>query len=309
MLEAILGVAGTIVAAVIGGFVVIRTRGPRFVKPELVDVAFAPAARVDTAATDDVDVAASTPDHGYCVLDVKLRNPGEQPVFVVRAALEILDALVIPRWQVPDIASYITATEIVSATYDVRLPIPGGKFNPSVRHDLSQVVAPTGVDRFQIRLGLAGYEKRYREAGVHFDVLYRLVLRLSYGEGHADLVSRPILVGVPRPPHLASAEEVRARLARYAEQIAEFNRLPYLQKLDRAPTKWGDNYHAWAPRESLATYFEREEHRLRSLIEFGQLPGARDPALEHELERASALLQELPRLHAEFLPRFSGGAS
>ncbi|NIJ14291.1 hypothetical protein FHU38_004635 [Saccharomonospora amisosensis] len=304
MLEAILGVAGTIVAAVIGGFVVIRTRGPRFVKPELVDVAFAPSSVADTAATDEVEVRGETPGHGYCVLDVKLRNPGEQPVFVVRAALEILNARVVPRWKVPDIAHYITATEMVSANYDVRLPIPGRQFNPSVRHDLSQVVPPTGVDRFQIRLGLAGYEKRYREAGVHFNVLYRLVLRLSYGGGHADLVSRPIVVGVPLPPHVASAEEVRARLTRYAEQIAEFNRLPYLQKLDRVPTKWGDNYQAWAPRESLAMYFEREEYRLRSLIEFGQLPGVRDPALEHALETASTLLQELPRLRAEFLPRF-----
>lgn len=115
MLEAILGVLGTVAAAIIGGVVALRTRGPRFEKPELVDVAFSRTTGQETPATGDVAVSRLTDRLNQCVLDVKLRNPGEQPIFVVRATLEITDTRTLPEWPVPDPGHYGTATEVVSA--------------------------------------------------------------------------------------------------------------------------------------------------------------------------------------------------
>ena len=158
MVQAIVGVLGTLIAALIGAAVALRTRGPRFVKPELVDVSFTRSIDVDPAADSVAVSLRSDPKGQIPVLDVKLRNPGEQPIFVIRALLEIIDAQVLPAVAPPVAPKHeITATEIVSYTYDIELPVPGSAKDLRVTHDLSQVIPPTDVDRFQIRLGVADY--------------------------------------------------------------------------------------------------------------------------------------------------------
>jgi hypothetical protein len=96
MLEALVGFVGTIVAALIGGFVALRSRGPRFVKPELVDVSFTSGLAHEGNGTAPVPVSMRDDTDGTVILDVKLRNPGAQPIFVVRAVLEIVEAHTVP---------------------------------------------------------------------------------------------------------------------------------------------------------------------------------------------------------------------
>jgi hypothetical protein len=170
-------------------------------------------------------------------------------------------------------------------------------------HDLSQVIPPAEVDRFHIRLGLdpRGSRQAQDSAGISFDIVYRLVLRLVYGSDGREMVSRPLVVGVPQPPHLPDANEIRHQLREFTDAAEDFSRLSYWQRFNRAPTRWGGNYARWEPRKAVAQYLNLEETRMRKLLDVLEMEGVRDPALDRTEEAARELLGELPGIRQEFL--------
>ena len=112
VLVVLLGLAGVIVAAIIGAWAVLRTRHPTPSQLELVDVAV-------PAVTADNDRAA--------VFDIKVRNIGGQPAVIKRLVVHIQRAspLYVPR-VLPVYSKVEIAAQMmqITATYDVTLPSP-----------------------------------------------------------------------------------------------------------------------------------------------------------------------------------------
>jgi len=87
-------------------------------------------------------------------LDLKLRNPSDQVVYIKAAEFKVLDQWDFKMWQAP----YAVP---VSSKYDVNIPAEPGKV---VRKAVSQGMPPKSVDRFV--LSLATDHKNYPFTGL-----------------------------------------------------------------------------------------------------------------------------------------------
>jgi hypothetical protein len=304
MKEAVIGVvAGAvvgIVAAAIGAWAVLRARRPPEAKLELVDVG-AVRGRDDSprgapAEETDPDLVTMSGEevHGFVgrrhltpTLDIKLRNPGGQAAFVKRMVLEISEAHVLPRVQLPQIGHHGTASEIPSWVYDVRLPAPPGDGPSQVSHDLSQVVPSGGVDRFRVRL----YADREGDA-----VLYRMRVRLLYNGQDHDVVSEPLAVALPSAPFMRSPLAIYNALLSF-RKAAEHTAAREGELDSRYVASLEDGYRD--PEVAMRRFLDEEENRLRMLVGIADGAVLLDPGLADAVEKAKFTLARLEPVREE----------
>jgi len=147
MLIAILGVAGGILAAVIGAWAALRARHPREAALELVDVSVVSNRRTEALYSDWPEF-----EEHICVvvLDAKLRNVGGQIAVLKRLHVHVEQADRLG----PERGRLASALES-SGTYCIDLPEPYEVSRLGIRsrsRDLSQAIPPGEADRFQIEL-------------------------------------------------------------------------------------------------------------------------------------------------------------
>ncbi|MET9513452.1 hypothetical protein ABZX62_34260 [Streptomyces flavidovirens] len=164
MLTAILGVAGAVIAAVIGAWAVLRARRQSEAELELVDVSV-----VDQS--------------GGVALDLKLRNIGSRSAVLKRLHIHVQQAVRLASRPVP--VSGLRSSE----TYDVDLPAPESASGALVAKDLSQMIAPGEADRFLVQLHADGRE------GSRF--VYRVRLELIYNADDRQVISRSLAFSCP----------------------------------------------------------------------------------------------------------------
>lgn len=303
MFEVVVGTVGGLIAALIGALVALRTHKPSLAKLELVDVTLTRDLEIDSSKTGG-ELAVSVRSDLTNTIDVKLRNPGAQPIFVKRAHLEIVDIQRLPNLSPPHWANQrdpITATAIVSEVYGIQLPVPSANGKLVVSHDISQVVPPTDIDRFQIRLDLAPFDNWNSDESpfVNEIILYRILLRLLYNTDE-DVVSRPLILCFPEIPCFLDSQQIRSKLQEFQDKVVWYRRLGWLAKFNHAPSPRVFSPEFWRPEEAVQRYFDSEETRLRGLIAMLALDGIRDPALDRAAQQAQSALRDLPALRHEF---------
>jgi hypothetical protein len=148
-----------------------------------------------------VDVRTHRDEQFRRTLDVKLRNNGDEVVFVKRA-----DFTVVQRWNIPDPGVFPHAVP-VSATYDADLA--SGRASVA----LSQAVEPNGVDRFVCLVGASSTDPdqdRYPFLGLF---LYLVQIELLFNETSERLVLPLTLLELPCPRDFQGLTTVPARRA------------------------------------------------------------------------------------------------
>lgn len=137
-----------------------------------------PAAEKQTSNIKIVDI--STHEDGALIVDIKLRNIGEQVAFIKEISFDILDYYAMENPQ-------ITHYQLVEAskTYDVLL----GKEDRQLLK-VSQGVGANEVDRFQIKLASSIAEAR-------MVTIYYLSLSIIYDEDNKVVTSGNYLWAVP----------------------------------------------------------------------------------------------------------------
>jgi len=127
----------------------------------------------------------------YLKLDFKLRNIGTEVCFLKRVELEVLDFAQF-RW-CPDLdRAYYPYIE--SANFDVTFdvsPLRPIRRGECIEVNISQVLAPNGVDRFTFTIGCS-----FRSGDPRF-TWYLLKARLVYNETNEFLETSRILLSVP----------------------------------------------------------------------------------------------------------------
>lgn len=301
-----MGVAGGLLAAVVGAWAALRARGPHLGSLELVDLSFTRDFAIDPGTVDESAVGlTSYPVRGFTVphdapaLDVKLRNLGGQPAFVKRVVFETTEAVALRHPPVPQARRWtpITATAIPTSAYDVELPFPDEDGGFTVAHDISQVVPPVDIDRFLVRLAL----RRGRKAGA---ALFRLRVRLIYNAEDQQVVSEPLIFALPNTsPHMPSVDWMRRSLHQFVHEVRDYREARLMLRLRRAPLGRRGPYtpEFWEPEEAIRRYLDREKNVLRGFLSITSLDGLCDTALDEPIRQARTLLEELPGLRAELL--------
>lgn len=209
MLTAILGVAGAVIAAVIGAWAVLRARRQSEAELELVDVCLAGRS-------------------GEVALDLKLRNIGNRSAVLKRLHIHVQQAVrLMPR--------EVEAAALASSeTYDVDLPAPENASGALVAKDLSQVIAPGEADRFLMQLRTDN-----GQLGSRF--VYRVRLELIYNADDRRVISRSLAFGCPEaridvhtPEHLEAFLHVPPESARSVFDALERDYLLLVEILTQA---------------------------------------------------------------------------
>ncbi|MEU9119058.1 hypothetical protein AB0C96_04210 [Streptomyces sp. NPDC048506] len=198
MLEAFLGAAGGIIAAVIGAWAALRARHPREAELELVDVSASQGESRLVRRWEPERNAAETWSH-VAVLDVKLRNRGDRTAVLKRLELTVEGAGQF-GFSRPELLAALPS----SATYDITLSPPRWPHHTPAAKDLSQVIPAGEADRFEVRLHVhAPDDLRY---------LYRLHLDLVYNGDDRRVSAGSIAVAFPHPPAVPRSSGTRRSL-------------------------------------------------------------------------------------------------
>jgi hypothetical protein len=129
-----------------------------------------------------VDISIDEPSNSFPVLDVKLRNIGNEVVFLKKAKFKILK---VGKLRNPSIGNYQLIP--VSWNYNVMFTEEPAK---EVLHNISQALNPNSVDRFTFTIGQRGGDPV-------LPTLYYFQLALTYNEDDQSVTSRPIILPVP----------------------------------------------------------------------------------------------------------------
>jgi len=307
VLAVLLGLAGVIVAAIIGAWALLRTRHPTPSRLELVDVAM-------PVATAENDRAA--------IFDIKVRNIGGQPAVIKRLVVHVQRAspLYVDRvlWAYRKFT--IAAMMLpITATYDVILPSPerlAVQRATEATVDLGQVVKAGDADRFQIRAG----QRDYQGSAVY---LVRLELR---HDADQSVRSELLTVAAPAPDAwiVVTPGDIRGTLVTFCRQVDEIRcavdadlaaaglaaanwaaapprrrdelpeRLPSLEEYGVV----FDTF--WDPPRAIEEYLDGIEQRYRTLIDIGETASIVPDSLRDLMAQMRATLAELPSLRAEF---------
>jgi hypothetical protein len=307
VLAVLLGLAGVIVAAIIGAWAVLRARHSTPSRLELVDVAMPDATAENGRAA---------------IFDIKVRNIGGQPavikrlvVHIQRASLLYVDR-VLPVYIKFEIAAMMMP---ITATYDVILPSPErltGQRAAEVTVDLSQVVKGGDADRFQIRAG-QGPNKG--------SAVYLVRLELSHDTDqsvHSELLA--VAAPVPGDQMVITPRDIRNALTTFCRQVDEIRcgvdadlAAAGLAAVNwaAAPPKCRDelperlpSYEQysvvfdafWDPPQTIGEYLERIEQRYRTAIDIGETASIVPDSLRDLMGQMRATLTELPSLRDEF---------
>ena len=128
-----------------------------------------------------VDISIDEPRNKFPTLDVKLRNIGDEVIFLKRATFKILKA---GELRNPRICNYQLIP--VSWNYDVIFR----RAEEEISHNISQALDPNSVDRFTFTIGQKGGDPV-------LPTLYYFQLMLTYNEDDKSISSSPIVLPVP----------------------------------------------------------------------------------------------------------------
>lgn len=140
------------------------------------------------ASISIVDISTSSYSRVGCsVIELKLRNPSDEVVFLKRADIEIVG-----QWNIPREGNPYAVP--ISWTYDA--DVSSGRAGIA----LSQAIEPNQVDRFEITVGCKTVEGRYPFRGLF---LYLIRLTILYNESNLMLECPKMLVHIPCPMEIA----------------------------------------------------------------------------------------------------------
>ncbi|HMA35007.1 MAG TPA: CHAT domain-containing protein [Chloroflexia bacterium] len=161
-----------------------------------------------------VDISIDESDE-RCILDIKLRNVGNEVVFLKRAGFKILK---IGRLEEPRHINFSPAPS--SAQYDVELGEE--REGTTIPHNISQSIRPNDVDRFTFSIVNTTWE-------MVWPALYYINLLLVYNEDDQVLESRPMVLAIPskwKPAgSYSSGGYVKSIVRRNLEILQEFSSL------------------------------------------------------------------------------------
>jgi hypothetical protein len=151
------------------------------------------------------------------VLDIKVRNIGEQPAVLKRAVVRVDRAV---RCGSMDVSMRLTAYRLqtygahlpVSATYDVLIPPPEDAVGAAAGTGISQVVAPGEADRFEVRLGMEPTFDAYA---------YRVRLVLIYDGDDRSVTSAPVAVAFPERRFVYPVSDIREQIRKFYDDVAK----------------------------------------------------------------------------------------
>lgn len=292
----LLGVAGAIVAAIIGAWAVLRARHPAGSRLELLDV---------TA--------------GAGILDLKVRNTGGQSAVLKRLHVHIDRACPLHvEWVLYAFERFSVEASVmpVTATYDVVLPAPGQlAAEASVTANLSQVVKPGDADRFQVAVGQRPYQP---------SAVYLMRLELSYDVGRS-LRSAPLAIAVPAADSQAamSPDDIRRAVVTFRKQVervrgdidadlvaagmqaADWVSAPPVRReelpeqLPTIDSKYSRIYDEfWDPPRAVARYLDGIEQRYRALIEIAEAAAVVQDEFAGLLATMRLAVAELPAIRS-----------
>ena len=175
-----------------------------------------PERRDSELELSSISLTETGPRHqSSAVLDLKIRNTGDQPAILHRAALHIHDAVSLSPYYTVAFLPYeefwVRGALHVSQTYDIELPHPDEAAGTDHDLDLSQAIEPAGTDRFHLRLGIPRTQDT---------LVYQLSLDIRYDK-HGTLSSPVIAVAHPPGSRLATAEEIRADIRSFRLAVRE----------------------------------------------------------------------------------------
>ncbi|MET9290672.1 hypothetical protein [Streptomyces sp. NPDC003077] len=314
MIEVLVGVAGTLAAAVIAAVTTLRARRPAGSYPELVE-----------ALILDPHEASNAP-----VLDLKLRNRGGETVVVKRLELDVLWARRFPVLDelLPYRDSSGAAMMEVSASYDVTLPEPVAAEGGRVVQPLSHALAAGDADRLQVRLNAPPTRAHHVRAALPAEVrVYLLRPRLVCNADDRSLTAAPVAVACPgNALHVPTPHVLRQRISRFETEVdilrqridAEMTaagmaapdwsgRPPRRADLPSRLTVFEESHRPlndafWRPREAIAGYLDCAEGICRDLVmalSDDALRGTDADGLDTCLPLAQETLDELPAIRRE----------
>jgi hypothetical protein len=290
-----------------------------------------PPRRSDVELVDVTVVRpAGRPDESP-VLDLKLRNLGEQPAVLKRLVVHVDRALrcgsmfsgmrFTPYWAV-----WLGATLPVSATYDVAIPEPGQADGAQFTVELSQVIPAGDADRFQLRLGMQPT----------FDAfVYQLRLELRYDGDDRSLVSPSAAVVFPQHGFVHSLREIFDAVRWFHEETGKVRQaidaelsargLPApdwaanpprrradlpdgLLSVDGTGDMFGSSPRSgeiavtrefWDPAGSVARYLRSFDRMYRDLVEIVDTASVADDILVRSLPVARDVIAGIPAMRRE----------
>lgn len=317
VLTALVGLAGAVVAALIGAGATIRTRPPRKSRVELVDVSL--------SKPDPTRHVKDDPP----VLDIMIRNIGGQTAVLKRMVVHIHQAVRFDDTSMPTPydagPGFVGAGLDVSATYDVELPEPGDATDEPISTGLAQVVSPGEADRFRVRLAQ------------HFvcgSVAYLLHLEVLHDADDRKVTSRRLALVFPQRVVIASADEIRHEIRRFQETVNEIRRAideemsirgrPVPDWFVAPPRHRGElpddllsvdgngnifdsgqdgvyivNENFWDPEHAIHRFLDGLEQRYRKVLEICTAARVVHEPLRDKLPSVQATLAQLPALRAD----------
>lgn len=156
--------------------------------------------RLDLSSIRVTDTSGET--DSSAVLDLMVRNIGDQPAIIHRAVIHIRDALNLSPYHVVGLLPYeemwVRGALGVSHKYHLDLPYPHEARDTHYELELSQIIDPAGGDRFHIRLGTPPSQDT---------LVYLLDLDVFYDK-HGVLSSPALAVAHPSGTTLVTYDEL-----------------------------------------------------------------------------------------------------
>jgi hypothetical protein len=319
---AVIGAVAVVLAALIAAVVSVVLRRAPASKLELESISFPddsrnPAPRLDPYEGAWFEIRSLDIDRGG-LLDVVVRNKGDQPALIISAVVWVEDAVTIEASLLQHFTGGTLSELPSSERYEVGLPPPDSSRKSPTKIKLFQEVPKTGLERFQIVL-----------RATNVDALELVVYRVRIGfeqreDKRTQALSSSILVCHPEdlatsiiPPMTYVITELSNFLEKYPrevqgalnelrrrrEEVALANQLTEQQKQE-AVAKYQEaitGYQVIRPQKYIKDYLDGLEHAYQSFERIGKAAKIKSPMAEIAYENCLNGLEEMQAVRARFL--------